>query len=120
MLLVIGTFRLPPEKFADARPAMALMIQARHEEDGCQEYAYARDVFDAGLIHVKELWRDQTALEEHLASKHIAAWRSTWSTLGIGNRSLRVYEMGEARSASWLRLCRARQPSPRHRGDRPS
>ena len=97
MFLVIGTFRLAPAKFADAIPLMALMIEASHAEDGCEEYSYASDVFDAGLVHVKERWRDRAALECHLASKHIAAWRGTWASLGIVNRDLRVYEAGEAR-----------------------
>jgi quinol monooxygenase YgiN len=76
---------------------MALMIEASHAEDGCEEYAYAHDVFDAGLIHVKERWRDRAALDCHLASKHIAAWRSTWCSLGIGYRNFRIYEVGEPR-----------------------
>jgi hypothetical protein len=53
MLLVIGTFRLAPAKFADANPLMALMIEASHAEDGCEEYTYASDVFDDGLITSK-------------------------------------------------------------------
>jgi len=100
MLLVIGTFRLAPEKVAEAHPVMARMIAASRAEGGCEEYAYARDVIDAGLIHVKELWRDHAALAGHLTSEHIAAWHSTWSSLGIGNRDLRVYEVGEMRAAS--------------------
>lgn len=98
MLLIVGTFRLAPAKIADAIPLMALMIDASHAEDGCEEYSYASDVFDAELIHVKERWRDRTALDCHLASKHIAAWRSTWSSLEIGHRTLRVYEVGESRT----------------------
>jgi quinol monooxygenase YgiN len=98
MLLVLGTFRLAPETFVDARPAMARMIAASRAEAGCREYAYARDVCDAGLIRVTELWRDRAALDEHLATQHIAAWRSAWPPLGIGSRCLRVYEVGEARS----------------------
>ncbi|HXZ87669.1 MAG TPA: putative quinol monooxygenase [Candidatus Binataceae bacterium] len=97
MLLVVGTFRLPAEKLNDARPVMERMISASRAEDGCEEYCYAEDVLDAGLIHVKELWRDQATLNRHLASKHIASWRSTWPEFGIGGRDLRVYEVGEPR-----------------------
>ena len=76
---------------------MARMIAATSAEDGCLEYAYAEDVLDPGLIHVKELWRDQSALDRHFASDHIAAWRACWSALGIGDRNLRLYEVGEPR-----------------------
>jgi quinol monooxygenase YgiN len=98
MLVIVGTFRLAPAKLADAIPLMALMIEASRAENGCEEYSYASDVFDVGLVHVTERWRDRAALDCHLASKHIAAWRSTWCSLEIGHRDLRVYEVGKSRS----------------------
>ncbi len=76
---------------------MKRMVEASRAEDGCLEYGYAEDIFDAGLIHVKELWRDQATLDRHFASDHIAAWRATWPSLGIRDRNLRVYDVGEAR-----------------------
>ena len=51
-----------------------------------------------GLIHVKELWSDQAALDAHFASSHIQAWRAAWPALEIGDRNLRVYEVGAPRS----------------------
>lgn len=98
MLLIVGTVRLPPEKLQDARPAMARMISASRAENGCEEYSYAEDILDAGLIHVKELWRDQAALDRHFASEHIAAWRSTWPELGVKDRNLRIYDVGVPRT----------------------
>lgn len=97
MLLIVGTVKLPPENLALARPAMQAMVQASRAEQGCLEYGYAEDVLVPGLIHVKELWLDQAALDAHFASTHIAQWRASWSALGIGDRDLRVYEVGEPR-----------------------
>jgi len=98
MLLIVGTVRLAPEKLSEARPIMAKMILATLAEDGCEEYSYAEDVLDPGLIHVKELWRDQAALDRHFASAHLATWRATWPQLGIRDRALRVYDVGRPRS----------------------
>ncbi|WP_448952847.1 putative quinol monooxygenase [Labrys neptuniae] len=98
MLLIVGTVRLPPQNLAAARPVMRRMVEASRREDGCEDYAYAEDVLDAGLIHVTELWRDQTALDRHFASEHLAEWRASWPVLGIGERNLRCYEVGEARA----------------------
>jgi quinol monooxygenase YgiN len=95
MLLIVGSVRLPAEKLAQARPAMQAMVTASRAEDGCAEYSYAEDLFDAGLIHVKEMWRDQPALNMHFASPHIARWRAAWAELGIGERNLRLYEVGD-------------------------
>jgi len=98
MLLIVGTIRLPPENLETARPAMARMVAASRAEDGCEEYSYAEDVLDPGLIHVTEMWRDQAALDRHFASEHIAKWRAEWPGLGIGERNLRVYEVGRPRA----------------------
>jgi quinol monooxygenase YgiN len=97
MLLIVGTIRLPPEKVQDARPIMRVMVESSRAEDGCVEYGYAEDVLDPGLIHVKEVWRDQIALDRHFVSHHITDWRASWPSLGIKDRDLRVYEVGESR-----------------------
>lgn len=97
MLLIVGTVRLPAHNMAAARPVMKRMANASRAEAGCIEYSYAEDVFEPGLIHVKEMWTDQAALDRHFASAHIAAWRAAWPSLGIGDRDLRVYEVGEPR-----------------------
>jgi len=97
MLLIVGTVLLPAENLERARPAMRAMVQASRAEPGCLEYGYAEDVLVPGLIHVKELWQDQAALDAHFASAHIAAWRAAWPSLGIGERDLRVYEVGAPR-----------------------
>ena len=97
MLLIVGTVRLPPENLERARPAMLAMAEASRAEVGCLEYGYAEDVFVPGLIHVKELWSDQSALDAHFASTHIQAWRAVWPALEIGDRDLRVYEVGQPR-----------------------
>jgi quinol monooxygenase YgiN len=96
VLLIVGTVRLPPERLHDARPAMRAMVEASRAEDGCLEYSYAEDALDPGLIRVTELWRDQAALDRHFRSAHIAAWRAAWPALGLRDRDLRKYEVGEA------------------------
>ena len=98
MLLIVGTVRLPAQNMDAARPVMKRMADASRSEEGCVEYGYAEDVFDPGLIHVKEMWTDKGALDRHFASSHIAEWRAAWPSLGIGDRDLPVYEVAEPRS----------------------
>lgn len=98
MLLIVGTVRLPAENLERARPAMQAMVQASRAEEGCLEYGYAEDVLVPGLIHVKERWSSQAALDAHFASAHIQAWRSAWPELGIGERNLQVYEVSQPRA----------------------
>lgn len=98
MLLIVGTVRLPAENLERARPAMQAMVQASRAEEGCLEYGYAEDVLVPGLIHVKERWLSQAALDAHFTSAHIQVWRSAWPELGIGERSLQVYEVSQPRA----------------------
>lgn len=97
MLLIVGTIRLPPENLAAARPVMKRMVEGSRGEDGCVEYSYAEDVLEPGLIHVKEMWRDQATLDRHFKTVHLADWRAAWPELGIHDRNLRSYEVGEPR-----------------------
>lgn len=97
MLLLAGTIRFPADKIRDARDAMARMIEATRAEDGCEQYAFAEDVLDPGLIHISEVWRDQAALEKHGASAHMGVWRKAGRELGVGERNLKIYEVGEGR-----------------------
>jgi len=97
MLLIIGTVRLAKGDLSAAVPAMKRMAQASRMEDGCLEYGYAQDVFDPGLLHVREVWRDQATLDRHFRSEHMAQWRAAWPSLGIRDRDLRVYCVGDAR-----------------------
>jgi quinol monooxygenase YgiN len=97
MLLIVGTFAIPPDNLPAARLVMNQMVRSSRAEDGCEEYVYAEDLFEPGLIHVKELWRDQSALDLHFASGHLADWRSSWVKFGIGSRNLRAYEVGVPR-----------------------
>jgi quinol monooxygenase YgiN len=39
MILVSGRFRLPPERMAEARPAMAKVIAASLAEAACRAYS---------------------------------------------------------------------------------
>ena len=98
MLLIVGTVRLPAHNLEAVRPIMQRMAEASRAEEGCVEYGYAEDLIDPGLIHVKEMWVDQPALDRHFATTHLAEWRAAWPDLGIGERNLRVYEVGEPRS----------------------
>lgn len=97
MLLITGTVRVPVENLASARPVMKQMVDASRQEPDCVDYVYAEDLFEPGLIHVKELWRTQAGLDLHFASQHLAEWRAAWNRLGIGERNLRLFIVHEGR-----------------------
>lgn len=92
MLIVAGTIRVPAVRIDEFRPHMHAMLQASRKEDGCLEYSYAEDVYEAGLFRVFEIWRDEAAFEAHKQTEHLAAWRATWPNFGVSERRLFAYE----------------------------
>ncbi|EAQ29547.1 hypothetical protein NAP1_02205 [Erythrobacter sp. NAP1] len=95
MIVVIGSFRIPPSMVEVVRPVMGEMITASRREEGCIEYAYALDVIDEGLVRVCEKWRDRAALEAHFRTAHIAEWRAQVSALAVSERDLVAHETDE-------------------------
>jgi quinol monooxygenase YgiN len=96
MILVSGRFRLPPERIAEARPAMAKVIAASLAEPGCRAYAYAEDMTEPGLFRVHEEWDSRAALDAHFATEHMREWQRVRETLGFHDREVVAYEVGEA------------------------
>ena len=92
MIVVIGSFRIPPSMIDVVRPVMEAMITASRAEEGCIEYSYALDVLDEGLVRVSEKWRDREALEAHFRTAHIAEWRAQVSALAVSERNLTAHE----------------------------
>ena len=74
MLMLAGTFRVPPEKLGEAEPHMAAVIEASGREEGCLYFAFGYDVLEPGLVNVMELWRDQAALDAHRETAHFQAY----------------------------------------------
>jgi quinol monooxygenase YgiN len=97
MLLVIGTIRVAPEAVARMRPVMEELAAATRQEDGCIEYGCAEDLLDPGLIHVKEIWRDQVALDRHRDTPHTARAREAMGGLSLLGGGLQICDVEEFR-----------------------
>jgi quinol monooxygenase YgiN len=95
MILIMGTFRMPPENLAAALPLAERVVTATRAEDGCIAYSYAQDLFDPGLIHVSEKWRDRPALNAHFKSAHMQTWIVERASLNLSDRNIRVFESDE-------------------------
>jgi quinol monooxygenase YgiN len=95
MIIVSGRFRLPPNRLAEARPAMGRIIAASLTEAGCRAYAYAEDVTEPGLFRVYEEWDSLDALRTHFATEHMREWQAVRETLGFRDRAVSGWETGE-------------------------
>ncbi|WP_408589158.1 putative quinol monooxygenase [Novosphingobium sp.] len=96
MIIVMGSFRLPPEQVEAARPLAEKVVTATRAEDGCIEYAYAQDLFDPGLFRISEKWRDRAALDAHFRTDHMKVWAAERAELlTLSDRNIRIFETDE-------------------------
>jgi quinol monooxygenase YgiN len=98
VVIVMGSFRIPVENLARARPLMARVIAATRAEPGCVSYSYAEDMVDAGLIRVSEEWTDEAAVKSHAQSAHMAQWVAERTPLGLSERNIKLYSANEGRA----------------------
>lgn len=90
-VVVIGQFRIPAARMAEARPMMLAVMAATRAEDGCIEYNYAEDLDDPGLIRVSEVWETRQQLAAHLKTAHMARWAEERASLGLSGRAITVF-----------------------------
>jgi quinol monooxygenase YgiN len=93
MLVVMGTFRLPPASLDAGRAAMARVVAASRAEPGCIAYAYAQDLTEPGLFRVSEAWESREALAVHFETVHMKAWQRERAGLGMTDRQVTAYEV---------------------------
>ncbi|HDR9872836.1 TPA: antibiotic biosynthesis monooxygenase [Burkholderia cenocepacia] len=95
MLLIIGEVRFPLSKVEEAKPELKKLIDASRMESGCLEFTCAEDLLEAGLIRIREAWRDRAAFNQHAASEHMASWLSGQATKWITERKITMFNAEE-------------------------
>jgi quinol monooxygenase YgiN len=74
-VVVVVQFRARPGRGADAEAAFAEVVPPTHAEDGCVAFAVHRVAGDAERFVLVERWASREALDAHLATPHLAAFR---------------------------------------------
>ena len=90
-LVVIGALEVHPDDAPAMARLTATMAAATRQEPGCLHYAFAHDVEQPGCFRVSERWRDATALDEHFATPHMAAFRRGLGGLRLVRRAVTAY-----------------------------
>ena len=92
MVIVMGTARFEPGEIEALHAAMEAQLTATRTEDGCDHYAFARDVLDPDLLHISERWRDNAAIDAHFASTHMAAFNAAMGKAKLLSISVKAYD----------------------------
>ncbi len=76
-VVVVVLSRTLPGRVEDGLAAFAEVTVPTHAEEGCLAYALHRDPADADRIVLIERWASRAALDEHLATPHLLAFRES-------------------------------------------
>lgn len=91
MIIVMGTLKLAAGGVERMRSAIAAMVPATRDEQGCDHYALAVDLDDPDLLHVSERWRDQATLGAHLVSDHVVAFQMAMRRTRLLKGDVKIY-----------------------------
>lgn len=91
-IIVTGTIDLDPAKRDGAIEAFKTCMAATRAEAGNEGYSFTADVEDEGRFHVTEQWVDQAAIDEHMATPHLAALMGGMGEFGVTGVSLTQWD----------------------------
>ena len=87
-IIVTGSFDLDPAKRDAAIEVFTTCMAATRAADGNEGYTFSADLEDPGRFHVVEHWASQEAIDEHMASPHLAELMGAMGGLGVTGVSL--------------------------------
>ena len=91
-ILVTGSFDLDPAKASDFVAAAIACQTPTREEAGCESYTFSADLETPGRYHVSEQWATQPAMDDHMASAHLAAFMGAMGDFGVTGASLTKWD----------------------------
>ena len=91
-VVVVASFQVTPGMEDRAEALVRTIIAPTHAEDGCITFALHRGVGDAGTLVLIERWASREALDRHLATEHLAAFRAAASEVMAAPASVVVLD----------------------------
>lgn len=67
MIIVMGQARFGDGEIERLRAPLNRWIEEVRQRDGCIAHSYTVDLGDPNLIHITHVWRDEQALDAHMA-----------------------------------------------------
>lgn len=75
-LSIIATIRALPEHHEAVLAALTKVLAPTREEPGCKQYDLHLDPADCNQMVIIERWVDESALSDHIASRHLSQLRN--------------------------------------------
>jgi quinol monooxygenase YgiN len=75
VIYVVAELRLKPGMAEKAAAAACKVVAGTVKEDGCLAYDFHLSVSDPGKLVAVERWASRAALDAHMHTPHLQAWR---------------------------------------------
>ena len=95
MIVVNARIQTSAEAVAALRKAMLAMQAASLAEDGCEDYNFAVELSDPGVIRITERWTGREALIAHFQTPHMAEFLAAMQAQPPGETSAHFYTATE-------------------------
>jgi quinol monooxygenase YgiN len=95
-VVVVVHFHASEGRGADALAALGDLSVPTHAEEGCAAFALHTAAGDPDHIVLIERWASREALDQHLATEHLAAFRSGGEDLWAGPAEITVLDPAPA------------------------
>ena len=96
MILMLGSFRVAPNRVKTLTNHARAMLHASQDEDGCLSYAFAEDIDELGLIRIEARWASRASLDKHLKAPHAVAWRMAQAEIGVMAHIVETFDVPDA------------------------
>lgn len=67
MIIVTGQARFGAGEIDRLREPLNAWIEQAKRRDGCLSFSYSVDLGDANVLHISHKWRDEAAIDAHMA-----------------------------------------------------
>ena len=89
-ITVLVSSRAKPGRVAELLDLYGELAVATHAEDGCLAFTLHRGLDDHDVIALVERWASKDALDAHLASSHVTAFRRDAAELSDGPSTITI------------------------------
>jgi quinol monooxygenase YgiN len=95
-ILVTGTAKLFAEAAPKAAAAIKTMQEESRRESGNTDFNWCIAIDDPTLVHIYEVWDDETALSTHLESEHVKVFKEVVPEIFVEDPRVQKATLGSA------------------------
>ncbi len=96
MIVVAGHLTIDPAQREAARSAIEEAVTATRAEPGNVDYRFSTDLDDPDRFNIIEVWESESAMDEHLATPHLAAFMTAIGPLLGGSAEVIRYDVSSS------------------------